>query len=77
MNSLVDLEPKRTRNSKLLFSLNLHQYLNRENLDCRYAEFIIGCVNCDQEITEYYHKGYDGKRGKCPNCRGLIYPKIR
>ena len=23
------------------------------------------CNNCDMEITEYFHEGYKGKRGKC------------
>ncbi len=31
------------------------------------------CNNCDIDITEYYHDGYEGKRGKCPNC-GVDFP---
>jgi len=37
------------------------------------VEFIITCINCGTEITEYYHKGYEGNRGKCPNC-GVDFP---
>ncbi len=31
------------------------------------------CNNCDMEITEYFHEGYKGKRGKCPKC-GADFP---
>ena len=31
------------------------------------------CNNCDKVITEYYHEGYKGKRGKCPHC-GIDFP---
>jgi len=31
------------------------------------------CNNCDIEITEYFHEGYNGKRGKCPKC-GADFP---
>jgi len=27
------------------------------------------CYNCSEEITEYYHDGYNGKRGKCHSCK--------
>jgi len=33
----------------------------------------ITCNNCGIEITEYYHEGYKGNRGKCPNC-GIDFP---
>jgi len=33
----------------------------------------ITCHNCNIEITEYYHDGYKGNRGKCPNC-GVDFP---
>ena len=29
----------------------------------------IVCWSCKIEITEYYHEGYKGERGKCPNCK--------
>lgn len=31
------------------------------------------CEHCQAEITEYYHKGYKGNRGKCPKC-GVDFP---
>ncbi len=31
------------------------------------------CINCGVEITEYYHEGYKGNRGKCPSC-GVDFP---
>ncbi len=31
------------------------------------------CNNCDIEITEYFHEGYKGKRGKCSKC-GSDFP---
>ncbi len=31
------------------------------------------CNNCDMEITEYFHEGYKGKRGKCLRC-GADFP---
>jgi len=31
------------------------------------------CDNCSADITEYYHDGYKGKRGKCPKC-GVDFP---
>ncbi|MFQ5476169.1 MAG: hypothetical protein ACE5DT_03970 [Nitrosopumilus sp.] len=37
------------------------------------VEFIITCINCGAEVTEYYNEGYEGKRGKCPNC-GAEFP---
>ncbi len=33
----------------------------------------ITCDNCGNEVTEYYHNGYKGKRGKCPSC-GVDFP---
>ena len=36
------------------------------------VEFIITCLNCGTVITEYYHKGYKGKRGKFH----LFYPTL-
>ena len=31
------------------------------------------CIHCSVEITEYFHKGYKGTRGKCPEC-GADFP---
>ncbi len=31
------------------------------------------CDNCGKSIAEYYHEGYKGKRGKCPQC-GVDFP---
>ena len=31
------------------------------------------CINCGTKITEYYHDGYKGNRGKCTNC-GVDFP---
>lgn len=31
------------------------------------------CDNCGEGIAEYYHDGYKGKRGKCPQC-GVDFP---
>jgi len=31
------------------------------------------CDNCSADIAEYYHDGYKGKRGKCPQC-GVDFP---
>jgi len=33
----------------------------------------ITCNNCGKEITTYFHKGYNGKRGKCTHCK-LDFP---
>ncbi len=33
----------------------------------------ISCDNCNADITEYYHDGYKGKRGKYPTC-GVDFP---
>jgi hypothetical protein len=33
----------------------------------------ITCIHCSIEITEYFHEGYKGKRGKCPKC-GVDFP---
>ena len=27
------------------------------------------CMNCDGGLTEYYHHGYKGRRGRCPTCK--------
>lgn len=27
------------------------------------------CDNCKGDLTEYYHDGYKGKRGRCPVCK--------
>ena len=27
------------------------------------------CRNCNVVITKYYHEGYRGSRGRCPECR--------
>lgn len=26
------------------------------------------CMNCHNDLTEYYHHGYKGMRGRCPIC---------
>jgi len=31
------------------------------------------CDNCSADITEYYHAGYKGNRGKCLQC-GVDFP---
>jgi len=33
----------------------------------------ISCEHCNGDITEYYHDGYRGKRGKCSAC-GIDFP---
>jgi len=37
------------------------------------SELKIPCQHCNGDITEYYHDGYRGKRGKCPIC-GIDFP---
>jgi phage FluMu protein Com len=27
------------------------------------------CEFCNENISEYYHEGYKGMRGKCPKCQ--------
>jgi len=31
------------------------------------------CEHCSEDITEYYHDDYKGKRGKCSSC-GVDFP---
>lgn len=31
------------------------------------------CDYCEVEIIEYYHEGYRGNRGRCPDC-GTDFP---
>ena len=37
------------------------------------GESNLTCNECKGEITEYYHEGYHGRRGKCAQC-GQDFP---
>ncbi|MGY5144141.1 MAG: hypothetical protein ACW9XH_06630 [Candidatus Nitrosopumilus sp. bin_32a] len=37
------------------------------------SNFEITCEHCNGGIIQYYHDGYKGNRGKCPNC-GVDFP---
>ncbi len=32
---------------------------------------LITCVHYSIEIIEYFHEGYNGNRGKCPNVESI------
>ena len=46
---------------------------NRLEGDIGMNDSKITCDDCSTDITEYYHDGYKGKRGKCPKC-GIDFP---
>ena len=73
MKSLGERVPKRIKDSKFLFVLNLHQlHIDKIGISGMDNPKII-CFNCNLEITVYYHEGYKGSRGKCPKC-GVEFP---
>ena len=76
INSFDDLEPNLTKDTKILFSLNL-----AFKISLKYKILpILGmtderivCMCCRNEIYEYYDDGYKGNRGKCHIC-GIDFP---